>query len=143
MNKYEEYTTYLEENGIRASSQRILMLEYLQNNYIHPTADRIYLDLSNDLPTISKATVYNNLKLFLSKGIIKEVNFDNSEVHYDIVVDDHAHFVCKKCGLIEDLKINTLKIDRSSIDGFEIESQDIFLKGVCKACLEEEKNSKN
>lgn len=143
MSEYENYGNFLEENGIRASSQRILMLEYLDQNHIHPTADRIYIDLSRKLPTISKATVYNNLKLFLNKGIIKEVNLDNSEIHYEMKIHDHAHFVCKKCGKIEDLDIKNILIDTSNIEGFEIDSQDIFLKGICKDCLKLEKKSKN
>lgn len=132
---YSGYSSYLEERGVRASSQRILMLEYLDNNHIHPTADKIYLDLSSKLPTISKATVYNNLKLFQEKGIIKEVNIDNNEAHYDIVVEDHAHFVCNKCGKIVDLPVDELKVDTGGIENYEIISQDVFLKGICAECL--------
>lgn len=74
MTSYEDYCKILEENNIRPSSQRVLMLKYLEENHIHPTADKIYIDLSKNLPTISKATVYNNLKLFLNRGLIKEIN---------------------------------------------------------------------
>lgn len=133
---YENYGAYLEERGIRASSQRILMLEYLQQNNVHPTADKIFVDLSSKLPTISKATVYNNLKLFLNKGIIKEVNIDNNEVHYDMVMMDHAHFICNKCHKIEDLPVTKMELDTSEIMGYEINSQDVLLKGICKDCLD-------
>lgn len=132
---YKNYGIFLEEHGIRASSQRILMLEYLMQNNVHPTADKIYIDLSKKLPTISKATVYNNLKLFLNKEIIKEVNIDNNEVHYDMIMENHAHFICNKCNKIEDLNIKAVEIDTSEIGDYEVTSQDIFLKGTCKECL--------
>lgn len=137
---YKNYGLFLEEHGIRASSQRILMLEYLMQNNVHPTADKIYVDLSKKLPTISKATVYNNLKLFLNKDIIKEVNIDNNEVHYDMMMDNHAHFICNKCNKIEDLDIKAVDIDTSILEGYDITSQDIFLKGTCSECLRKEKN---
>ncbi|MDO5027715.1 MAG: transcriptional repressor [Bacillota bacterium] len=143
MTRFENYGKFLEENNIRPSSQRILMLKYLKENHIHPTADKIFVDLSRKLPTISKATVYNNLKLFLNKGIIKEINLDNTEVHYEMVLEDHAHFVCRACGKIQDLNINSLNIDTTSIDGYEVDSQDIYLKGLCKDCIEKEKLKKN
>lgn len=130
----------MEEHGIRASSQRILMLEYLTQNNVHPTADKIYVDLSRRLPTISKATVYNNLKLFLNKGIIKAVNIDNTEVHYDMIMGEHAHFICDKCNKIEDLPVKKMDLDVSGLAGYEIKSKDVFLKGICKDCLNEDKN---
>lgn len=138
MSTYENYGAFLEKNGIRASSQRVMMLAYLQENHIHPTAEKIFSDLYSKMPTISKATVYNNLKLFVESGIIKEVNLDNSEVHYEIKQEDHAHFVCRKCGKIEDLKVKAIKVDTKPIKGYEIDSQDIFLKGLCKECLKKE-----
>lgn len=141
MSGYSEYSTFLEDNGIRPSSQRILMLKYLSENNEHPTADKIYVDLSKSLPTISKATVYNNLKLFLNKGIINEVSIDNNEAHYDMVKEDHAHFICKKCKKIEDLEIEGIKINTSTIEDCKIENQDIFLMGICKSCLDKEKKN--
>lgn len=134
MTMYESYGSFLEENGIRPSSQRILMLQYLEESKSHPTADKIYVDLSKRLPSISKATVYNNLKLFLNNGIIKEVNIDNSEIHYEMMMDSHAHFVCRKCKKVEDLEISNINIDLSHISDYEIESQDIFLRGLCNEC---------
>ncbi len=134
MAMYESYGSFLEENGIRPSSQRILMLQYLEESKSHPTADKIYVDLSKRLPSISKATVYNNLKLFLNNGIIKEVNIDNSEIHYEMMMDNHAHFVCRKCKKVEDLEISNINIDLSHISDYEIESQDIFLRGLCNEC---------
>lgn len=134
MAMYESYGSFLEENGIRPSSQRILMLQYLEESKSHPTADKIYVDLSKRLPSISKATVYNNLKLFLNNGIIKEVNIDSSEIHYEMMMDNHAHFVCRKCKKVEDLEISNINIDLSHISDYEIESQDIFLRGLCNEC---------
>lgn len=140
MSEFKNLGDFLEEHGIRASSQRILMLKYLEESHDHPTADKIYVDLSERLPSISKATVYNNLKLFLNNGIIKEVNIDSNEVHYEMMMENHAHFVCRECKKVHDLEIADINIDLSQIEDYEIESQDIFLRGICRECLDNKKN---
>ena len=53
----------LKEKDISPSIQRIRVLEYLQNSKNHPTVDNIYNDLIKEIPTLSKTTVYNILKL--------------------------------------------------------------------------------
>ncbi len=50
--------------GIKPSYQRIKIYEYIFNNNIHPTVDNIYKKLLKEIPTLSKTTVYNTLKLF-------------------------------------------------------------------------------
>lgn len=132
---FQKYSDYLENNGIRASSQRVLMLEYLDNNLIHPTADKIFNDLSKKLPAISKATIYNNLKLFVDNGIIKEVNIDNTETHYDVEMHQHGHFICDKCGKIFNIDIDTLKLESFELEGCEIKSKEVFFRGTCKECM--------
>ena len=54
--------TLLEKN-IRPSHQRIKVMEFLLKNKIHPTVDYIYNELHEEIPTLSKTTVYNTLNL--------------------------------------------------------------------------------
>lgn len=140
MSTYKEYGEFLEDKGIRASSQRILMLEYLNENMTHPTADKIYIDLSTKLPSISKATVYNNLKLFVEKGILKEVSIDNTEVHYDIVTESHGHFLCVECKKIKDFVVRDIAPECKELDNDQIISKDIFFRGICSDCQSKRNN---
>ena len=77
MKKTQEY---LESNGIHASQQRIKILEYLIHHPIHPTADEIFNELSDEMPTLSKTTVYNTLKLFVDKHLVQQLNIENGEL---------------------------------------------------------------
>ena len=52
----------MKEHDIAPSMQRVKILEYLRNYKIHPTADMIYQALLDEMPTLSKTTVYNTLK---------------------------------------------------------------------------------
>ena len=56
------------ENNIKLSIQRVEILNYLLLAKNHPSVDMIYLSLSNKIPTLSKTTIYNTLKLFVKKG---------------------------------------------------------------------------
>ena len=50
--------------GIHPSVQRIAIMDYLIKHRTHPTVDEVYTALSDEIPTLSKTTVYNTLKLF-------------------------------------------------------------------------------
>jgi len=122
--------------NVRPSYHRIRIYEYLKNRLNHPTVDEIYRDLSQEIPTISKTTIYNTLKLFVSKKIVREITIENNELRYDIITEPHAHFKCEICGRIFDLD---LEIDvPKNLDGHEVQEYDIFLRGICKECLKRE-----
>ena len=56
---------YLISYNIKPSVQRIAIMDYLLAHKTHPSIDEIYLALCKDIPTLSKTTVYNTLKLFV------------------------------------------------------------------------------
>ena len=118
---------------VQPSYHRIRIYEYLKAKLNHPTVDEIYRDLSKEIPTISKTTIYNTLKLFVSKGIVKELTIENNELRYDIVTKPHAHFKCKVCGKVYDVDFR-IEIPES-VEGHEIQEYDVFLRGICRECL--------
>ncbi len=123
----------LEQHGIKTSYQRLQVLEYLSNDNTHPTADTIFQNIHKDSPVISKATVYNTLKLFAEKGIITTMIADKFETRYDFVTEDHGHFICNSCGKIFNFNYDYNK-KYSDLKGFQIEKEEIVLKGICKDC---------
>ena len=82
---------HLREHGIKPSLQRIRIFSYLIHTEEHPTADTIYSALVNEIPTLSKTTVYNTLKLFQEKGVAVVVNIENNEVRFDADTSFHGH----------------------------------------------------
>ena len=59
---------YLLSYNIKPSVQRIAIMDYLLTHKTHPCIDEIYMALCDDIPTLSKTTVYNTLKLFVEHG---------------------------------------------------------------------------
>ncbi len=122
------------EKDIRPSVQRIGVLEYLQNSKNHPTVDNIYNDLVKEIPTLSKTTVYNILKLFTEKNVARIVRIGNNEARYDGDTSIHGHFKCAKCGNIYDFNVNMEELKLTGLDKFKINEYHIYLKGICENC---------
>ena len=129
----------LKENDIAPSMQRIKILEYLQSYKTHPTADMIYQALANEMPTLSKTTVYNTLKTFSEKGILVALSLFENEVRYEYNTEPHIHFKCTKCNKIYDLDKTYDRYDENMIDGHKVNEHHVNLRGICKECLEKDK----
>jgi Fe2+ or Zn2+ uptake regulation protein len=130
----EKIKKILEEKGIKPSIQRIKIFECLMCDGDHPTAKDIYEIIFKEIPTLSKTTIYNTVKLFTDKGILKPVRIREGEVRYDIEADFHPHFRCNKCGKVFDLEKNLLVEEKEEIDGHLIEEKCVCYLGVCRNC---------
>jgi Fur family ferric uptake transcriptional regulator/Fur family peroxide stress response transcriptional regulator len=125
----------LDQFGVKPSLQRIAIMDYLMNNLVHPTVDTVFNALSSSIPTLSKTTVYNTLKLFARQGAALELNIDDKNVRYDANIFLHAHFRCKLCGNVYDLPVGSFKaMTVKSIDGFTITERQLYYKGYCTKC---------
>ena len=131
---------YLLSFGIKPSVQRIAIMDYLMTHRTHPAIDEIYLALCEDIPTLSKTTVYNTLKLFVEHGAAQMLTIDERNTCYDADIQLHAHFLCKKCGKILDFPLSTEKDKVSAMteEGFKVDEIHQYFKGYCPSCLVEE-----
>lgn len=127
--------SFLRNQGIKASYQRIRIYEYLMNNRTHPTVAEIYDALITDIPSLSKTTVYNTLNLFVEKELVEEVTIEGSEMRYDIKdPEGHGHFKCIKCHKIFDVPIQIEKIFDKEMSDFLVQAQFVHFVGICPDC---------
>jgi len=131
----QDYIQILKQAEISPSQQRIKILEYLHNNHIHPTADNIYQTLKDDMPTLSKTTVYNTLKKLVNHDILVELNLFENEIRYEYNTCPHIHLRCIKCNNIIDIDRKFDLYVNSMLDGHKIIQHQVSLKGICKDCL--------
>jgi Fur family ferric uptake transcriptional regulator/Fur family peroxide stress response transcriptional regulator len=123
------------QHNISPSVHRIAILNYLLNNFVHPTADKIYLSLQESIPTLSKATIYNTLNLLASKGAVKELSIDENNTRYDVDLSNHSHFMCNKCREIYDLHIDPSDLlTTQDVSIHSISEVQINIKGICNKC---------
>ena len=142
MNLLEKYVRILKENHIKITPQRLIVLEYLDKNCTHPTADEIYCNLKQKNPSLSKTTVYNALETLIRHRIIQSLTISGSELRYDLNHGMHHHFYCRKCGSIIDIELKCPNVEKMKHYGHEIEEIHGYIKGICKKCLKR-KGKKN
>jgi Fe2+ or Zn2+ uptake regulation protein len=133
--KKEEILKIFKEKGIKPSYQRIKIFTYIIEKMNHPSVDEIYENLNKEIPTLSKTTIYNTLKLFVSKKLLSEVLIEEDEVRYDYFEKPHLHFKCKICKKIYDIYKECPIVECKEVDGHKIEEHHIYLIGICKNCL--------
>ena len=131
---------HLQKFEIKPSVQRIAIMDYLLEHRIHPSVDEIYTTLSNTIPTLSKTTVYNTLKLFEEHNAVTILTIDEKSTAYDIDTSPHAHFFCKECNKIVDLKEVIPDLPKNfSQEGHHITETHFYCKGICNSCLSSQK----
>ncbi|MDR9756215.1 MAG: Fur family transcriptional regulator [Thermoanaerobacterales bacterium] len=80
---FENLKQELKKKNISLSYQRLKVLEYLTQNRCHPTVEQIFTELQKEIPTLSKTTVYNTLRILAEAGLVKVITIDERESRYD------------------------------------------------------------
>ena len=95
---------HLERHGVIATTQRLEIAEVLLRRPQHLSAEQIMTTVNRgDKPKVSKATVYNTLKLFCEKGLVREVIVDPERVFYDSTTGSHHHIYNVDSGELQDI----------------------------------------
>ena len=125
---------YLLSKGVKPSYPRVKVLDYMLEKRNHPTVDMIYSALSKEIPTLSRTTVYNTVRLFVDKEVVQMIGIDEQEVRYDADLHRHAHFRCDLCGDIYDLEVESSGLFIKNTESLKIREIHYYLKGLCKHC---------
>ena len=121
--------------SIRCTPQRYAIFEYLVRCRSHPTAEQIYRAVNRSDPRASLATVYKALHTMTRAGLIGEMDVGQA-VRFEARTEKHHHFVCDRCGRVEDLPwfdlpqlAHRIRQRKRTVRGFEL-----VLRGLCAAC---------
>lgn len=131
----ESFKNTLQENGIKPTYLRLKIMNYLETNRVHPTAEAIFKTLAKEIPTLSRTSVYNTLNTFNKNGLLTPLYITGSEANFDSNTNPHHHFLCKKCGKIIDIDIECKYFKDGNILGHKITELHGYYKGICKDCL--------
>ena len=125
MNKYSHF-------HLRLTPQRIAILDYLEGNKSHPSAEDIYRAVAKKFPTVSLATVYNTLSALERRGQLLKLTIDPSKARYDPNTFPHHHLICTHCKMIEDVDIHyRLALPDTT---FEVTGSHVEFYGTCPKC---------
>lgn len=124
----------------RNTMQKEITYEAVASFMGHPNAEEVYEIVNKKYPTISKATVYRNLKTLAEEGRVRRIESHSklTETRYDLTMTVHSHGVCVNCGKVVDVDvlgedcIETNSVSRE--EGFKLLSHEIIFEGLCMEC---------
>ena len=106
-----EITDLLRKHGITSTLQRVEIAQVMLAKLQHLSAEQVLEKVNRGRGIVSKATVYNTLKLFVKKGLIKEVIADPTKIFYEPKSVDHHHFFDIDTGDLIDFSSDAIKVD--------------------------------
>jgi Fur family transcriptional regulator, peroxide stress response regulator len=123
--------------GLAATHQRQVVYEAVVASHGHRSPEQIYAAVRKRIPSISLATVYNNLRLFVEHGMLREVTPHASTLRVDGNTKPHHHLVCSRCKEVQDIDgdlIDLKQLSRKLPKGFDLTQPVVEVFGLCRRC---------
>lgn len=134
----------LKDYGLRYSKPREAILSVFGERERHISAEGLYQELKDRGEELSLSTVYLNLRVLSTAGLLREFQGGNGETVFDNNTSPHDHLVCKDCGAVTDIPLTYVedmsihhKLHANAkryANGWNIDEPDLILQGVCPTC---------
>ena len=134
----ETIIALFKKHGMKITPQRLAVVNALDGDRSHPTAEDIFNRLKSDYPSLSFTTVYNILKSIKTVGGVQELIIDRDRVHYDPDTSTHHHIFCTECGRLDDVfYVNPpeIEIPECIKSEYYITGHQINFFGLCGTCV--------
>jgi Fe2+ or Zn2+ uptake regulation protein len=125
----------LESSGLRCTPQRYAVIAFLMEHASHPTAAEIFEAVNRVDPRSSRATTYNNLRDLVRAGLVREVAVEGRAARFDARGLRHHHFICDRCGNVEDMDWYDVPRPASGSLGKRVLREcEVIFRGFCTKC---------
>ena len=125
----------LEGGGLRCTPQRFAVMAFLIQQSGHPTAAEIFAGVNRVDPRSSRATTYNNLRDLVRAGLVREVAVEGRAARFDAKGMRHHHFICDRCGNVEDMEwYDVPKPGSASLGKRVLRGCELIFRGLCTKC---------
>lgn len=125
----------LEDKGLRCTPQRYAVMAFLMEHNTHPTAAETFEAVNRADPRSSRATTYNNLRDLVKAGLVREVAAEGRAARYDAKGMRHHHFICDRCGDVEDVDWYEVRKPASRTLGKRsVRECEVIFRGLCAKC---------
>jgi len=125
----------LGSSGLRCTPQRYAVLAFLMESPRHPTAADIFEAVNRMDPRCSRATTYNNLRDLVQAGLVREVAVEGRAARFDATGMLHHHFICDRCGNVEDMEWYDVPRPASGTLGKRVLREcELIFRGLCSKC---------
>lgn len=116
--------------GVPVTLQRVEIARVLFAQPVHLSADQVLARVRESTPDTSRATVYNTLRLFREKKLVRELFVDPERVVYDSNTSPHHHLYDIDTGEVRDVAAGELTVSGTPDlpPGVELEQIDVILR---------------
>lgn len=131
------FRSICERAGVAVTHQRQVIYETLQSIRGHPSPEEVYARVKKKVPSVSLATVYKNIHLFIESGIFREVSLHHGSLRVETNAKPHYHLVCTSCKSITDIDAEELGFTsqaRKLKGGFLAQRYSVDVLGLCPNC---------
>jgi Fur family ferric uptake transcriptional regulator len=129
-------TRALKDRGLRLTAQRQLVLQAVRE-LGHATPDEVHAKVQCVAASVNLTTIYRTLELLEDLGLVTHAHLSHGAPTFHAAEDRHVHLVCRACGHIEELPVETvtplaqtLRAER----GFNLDVGHVALFGTCRRC---------
>ena len=132
------------ERGLALTHQRRVIYRILAETAQHPTPEETFQQVRREIPSISLATIYKNIKVFLDSGLLIEIGTPGQTMRLDASLDAHHHLICSNCRMIFDIPAETvgpLQLAKPLPKYFRMESYTVNFAGHCAQCAPQVQSS--
>jgi Fe2+ or Zn2+ uptake regulation protein len=130
-----------EHAGLAVTHQRQVIYEVLTAVDGHPSPEEVYARVKRRIPSISLATVYKNIHLFIESGIFHQVSLHHGSMRVETNHTPHHHLVCTGCKSISDIDPELLglsNVEHRLPDGFLLQRLSVDVLGLCENCQKQQ-----
>lgn len=126
----EKIAEELQMHGLKPTEQRVRVAEILMSVPTHMTAEQILAAVRCGGERVSKATVYNTLKVLAERGLVRQIHLDPERSVYDSTRAPHHHFHDLETGELKDIDPADIAFSRfpSLPDGMEAEAVEVVIR---------------
>lgn len=126
------------ERGLKLTPQRECIFGVLDGNAEHPSAEAVFAEARQRMPTMSLKTVYQTLNDLADMGEICQLDLGTGSSRFDPNVEAHHHLVCTSCGRVRDLyaEFPGVSLPVEQAQGFAVGSAEVVFRGRCQECQE-------
>ncbi|MFZ0661980.1 MAG: transcriptional repressor [Acidobacteriaceae bacterium] len=132
-----EFRAICERAGVSVTHQRQVTYETLLSMHGHPSPEDVYLKVKAKIPSVSLATVYKNIHVFIESGVFSEVSPHHGSLRVETNARPHYHLVCTSCKSITDIDAEELGLAskaRRLKGGFLAQRYAVDVLGLCPDC---------
>jgi len=126
----QDLSSHLRQFGVQPTPQRRAVAEYVLTTTTHPSADEVWAHVRRNCACVSRATVYNTLKLFAAKGLVKTYCVREGALVFDGRVEPHHHFVDERTGRVYDVPWQAIGVTgTTALEEFDVREYQVVMRG--------------